>query len=511
MLRTLAFAFSLTLGLLLLAISSTAQDWQPVVKDKLYFYQADTSNHLTHQIQVDSAFTRNGHQVRLLNTGLHRCDTCSPGDLPVVGNPGRFRDTAYYHLDHAFFWQRKVVDSNGRYYFYGNQDFVIAPNQPEDSAWLFQPETGLTARIDSAYQAPIFGKLDSVKRIKLSSGATMRLTKNHGILLFPDVKQKISYRLKGIQDSSRHGTTFGFRAIYDFEVGDVFQYKARGLADPQQRYEKTISRLRIKDKKVRGDTFIYQVAAKNLVDYGRTKLLSSRTNWLKFYPGGRLPYTSQYESVGFDQANRFPGEAIQGSEYREAEPVFRSSEKALATSCRITVDSNGRLTKTLGRMAPGKTPNFYLRVRDSIYQTQGNVSGQYVKRFKKGLGLIYHDFFFFETGSSRKLMGYVKGSDTVGTIYSDQKFKRLATGISHSQRPSIQTYPNPVRQNLYIANLMPGQTAEIRVYNQMGQVVKTQTTHRTRAQLGMAELEPGLYILKIEDGEQVRQRKVLKR
>jgi hypothetical protein len=45
----------------------------------------------------------------------------------------------------------------------------------------------------------------------------------------------------------------------------------------------------------------------------------------------------------------------------------------------------------------------------------------------------------------------------------------------------------------------------------MGQVVQTQTTRGTQTQLNVDELEPGLYILKIEDGEQVRQRKVLKR
>lgn len=66
------------------------------------------------------------------------------------------------------------------------------------------------------------------------------------------------------------------------------------------------------------------------------------------------------------------------------------------------------------------------------------------------------------------LMAYVKSGDTVGTIYSDQHFKQMATGIAKQKKSTIQAYPNPVRQTLHITNLAPAQPAELRLFKQMG-------------------------------------------
>ena len=491
-------------GLLLTALSAHSQDWAPINKDKTYYYQADTANHITHQLQVDSTYSRNGNQVQVLNTGLQRCDTCSADNLPVVGEL-RDIDTIYYHIDHPFFWQRKVVDSQNRYYFYGNRDFILAPDAPKDSTWPFRPGGNVTASIDSVYQTSIFGRSDSVKRIRLSSGQTLRLTKNHGILAFPKVQDGVRYRLTGIGCAKQLGNTLSFKAIYDFQVGDVFQYEYNPFPRPRELYRGSITKKEILEKDAGPDTLAYKVESKGL-----RKILGGRE-----YFGVDTSYT-EIKPNGFN--NCYPGEVFTKADSlgtsRTAPPLYPNPDTVkIVTSCQLTVGSNGRLTKTIGHRGYGSGPlNYYRQVKGSIYLAQSDVRGSYSKTFKEGLGLTSHGWFIFEIGSSKQLTGYVKGNETVGKVLSDKRMRERAySSVSIPSEDAVKAYPNPVQQTLYLENLSPAQTAELRLYNQMGQLVSQRRRKGGKAHLSLEGLEPGLYILRIKDGQNLIQRKVLKR
>lgn len=499
---TLPFLLAL---LLLTGSNATGQSWAPVSKDQVYYYQADTADHITHQLQVDSTYSRNGNQVQVLNTGLQRCDTCSADNLPVVGDPGRI-DTVYYHIDHPFFWQRTVVDSQNRYYFYGNRDFILAPDAPKETTWPFRPDTSVTARIDSTYQTSVFGRTDSVKRIRLSSGQTLLLTKNHGIMEFPAVQDGIHYQLTGIKsDTNRMGNTFGFKEIYDWQVGDVFQYKYDPFPRPRDFYRGSTTKREILEKNISTNKVTYKVESKELksVKYrsGTREALVVDTSYIKFTTN----------SLG----DCYPGEVLQNSDIDDwGLPPLRSEDSNMVTRCRLTVDSNGRLTKTIGakRNFSDRPINYYKQARGTIHQAQGSVNGDYGKQFKEGLGLTSHYQFYFEAGSYRKLIGYMKGDSTVGKVLSDQRIReRDDVGVSGALESPTIVYPNPVQRTLHLENLSPAHAAEIRLYNQMGQRVRQYQQAGAKARINTAGLEPGLYILKIQDGSDFIQRKVLKR
>lgn len=517
--RTTCYTLTLTIGFLLMAVSASSQDWQPVDKDKLYFYQADTADHITHQLQVDSVKDRKGRDIKYLNMGLEKCDTCQ-GLTRITG------DEIFYRIDEPFFWQRSVEYFRNAYYFYGHYDFKLNPYSPVDSPWRFRTDTsGITAHIDSVYEASVLGRADSIKRIQVSNGKTITLTKRHGILAFPAFEGDVHYRLKGVRGDTSRGKTFAFRNTYDFQPGDVFCYRIGDGSKGDNIYLGSDKQVRILDKTPGKRTLTYTVATatleKSRISATDTLFALRRdtTTW-QFKPKQQLPYEPKGAPRIHDQAHLHPQEAIGGATLKDEDPI-PDENFTFYYGCRFTLDTNDRLTKILGGEKPfnDSVPTYLKQLASDpskpwygFYPVRKYVNGYYKKQFKRGLGLT--DFYVntdLRESYRIEMIGYVKQGDTVGTVYSDLQAREGRTGREAISRPAIQCYPNPVQQTLYLKNLSPAQTAELRLYNQMGQLVSQRRRKGGNAHLSLEGLKPGLYILRIKDGQKLIQRKVLKR
>lgn len=497
-----------------------------MVKDKIYFYQADTADQITHQLQVDSFKDRKGRDDYYLNEGINKCDTCRGGVLTKLTG-----DSIFYRVDEPFFWQRRMDYRLGAYRFSGKHDFQVKPYKALDSSWLFRTDAdqpgvdSITARIDSTYEVNLFGSTDSVKQIRLSDGRTIQLTKQHGILAFPGFEADVRYKLKGVRSDTSKGKTFAFRSTYDFEPGDVFHYRITDGSKGDNIYLGSEKQIRILDKMLGDTTLTYRVAIatleKSRVSASDTLFALRRdtTTW-HFRPRQELPYDPKGAPAIHDKAHVHPREAVGGATLKDEDPI-PGQNFFYYYGCRFSRDAQNRLTKTIGGYKPfnDSVPKYLKQMASDsgaaglgFYQVKKYVDGYYKKQFKRGLGLT--DFYInsdLRESYRIQMTGYVKAGDTVGTVYSDLEAREGRTGRTEHNAPRLHLYPNPVHHSLTIANLSAAQPAKLRLFNQMGQVVQTQTTRGTQTQLNVDELEPGLYILKIEDGEQVRQRKVLKR
>ena len=508
--------------LLVMAINGHSQNWQPINKDKVYYYQADTADHLTHQLQVDSVRTGDDSKVHFLNLKLDECDTCGGGILTRLTG-----DTAFYRVDYPFFWQRQMADSSADdlHYFFGFEDFALAPHKALDSSWQFRLFSDVTAQIDSVYEAKLFGTTDSVKRMVTANKDTFEVSKNHGIITFPNLNNDVSYHLKGIRDSVLSGKGFGFRAVYDFNTGDAFQYEITDSSEEDNLYLGATMQIHILEKTVTAEGFSYKAAIGTLE---KTRISNTDTvkglNWdtttLTFTRGGKLPYDIKNFPDIHDQSEAYPNQALLESNIKDKNPI-PGENTIFRLGCLLSVDSQGRVAKTIGGEPPINDRPYYPRQLESdpfevsvgFFTAATYIGGYYKKAFKEGLGLT-HFYVQYKLRESFRLdmTGYVKGDDTFGTFYANlEDRERMLKRSAPSGISNIRLYPNPVQHTLHITNLSPAQTAEIRLYNQMGQLVSRHRQKGEKAHLTLEGLEPGLYILRIKDGQKLIQRKVLKR
>ena len=498
-----------------------AQDWQPVNTDKVYYYQADTADHLTHQLQVDSVQRGDGSKVQFLNLKLDECDTCGGGALTRLTG-----DTTFYRVDYPFFWQRQVIDStaNDFYYFAGFEDFVLAPHKPLNSTWQFRLFRDVSAQIDSVYETSLFGTTDSVKRMVVANRDTFEISKNHGIITFPNLTNNISYHLKGIRDSFLRGKGFGFRAVYDFNPGDAFQYEITDSSEEDNLYLGATKQIHILEKTVTSDGFSYKAAIGTLEktrisNTDTIKGLSWDTTTLTFKRGGELPYDIKNFPVIHDQSEAYPNQAILEKKIQDKNPI-PGDNTIFRLGCLLSVDSQGRVAKTIGGEPPINDRPYYPRQLESnpfeftvgFYTAAGYIGGYYKKAFKEGLGLTeFYVQYKLKESFRLEMTGYVKGNDTTGTFYPDlEDRERLLNRSKPGDREKVKVYPNPVQQNLRINKLSTAQAARVRVLNQTGQVMKELSIKGSKGHVTFNRLKPGLYVVQIQDGQQLLRRKVIK-
>jgi hypothetical protein len=87
------------------------------------------------------------------------------------------------------------------------------------------------------------------------------------------------------------------------------------------------------------------------------------------------------------------------------------------------------------------------------------------------------------------------------------------TGIPDLNKAGFSTYPNPVRDVLTIrADKDTDMAGNIRIYSQTGALVvnKVLSSGKTEVTLNVAALKPGVYILSVGEGKNVRQTRFIK-
>ena len=411
--------YRIFLVLCLYAGAAGAQNWLPLTPSDRYSFRQSDSLLISNVIQVDSLqLFPSGDLLLFLNKVVADCDTCmfQPGKL---SNQGQFlQKTATRKPD-------------SRWIFSGKNTFVLFPLASPGSTWIFDTLQNVGATVQGAFAFEVFGEADSIKTIQLSDGRQIILSKNHGLLRFPDGNEGAAYLLTGIPTRNLGENLPDWKDLYDFNSGDVLEYESNRSWDPGTASNLgTLMKRRIIQRSNDADTLVYTVETfvrHALQLFGPTMYSYHHSigQW-RIHPALSEPWT-----------DGSPGQFFQAPE---------SPNGPQGSHVHWLTDTLYGLSHTLG--IPRNPFDWgpcalYAAPESSAEQVLpcdacGSV---FYRQHAAGLGLVRHAISCFEVWDYGELRAWVKNGDTTGVITPDSSF--LVSAVNEPLAVPVSIMPNP--------------------------------------------------------------------
>jgi len=421
--------YFIILGIIVLNLSGFSQNWEILNSNRIYNYTHSDSAFITHTIWIDSTGLSGSDSCYYLNTIASHCDTCT--------------DTTYYLAYQPQFLQRQMIKyADSSLSFTDTATFILKPFATLGQNWVFDNTNNINANISAIYADSIFGFADTVKTIMLSNGDSILISKLFGIIHFPDFYGGGYYTLSGIDNENIGERVPGFYEIFDFNIGDIFQYEHYSYAGGVKMSSTTnTEKHTILSKQIMNDTIRYEI--ERLGYY----VLS---NNIGTYP------TQYYSEITFKDYINIPSAYYPDFGYSSPSAYYCNfyNQKMIFwdsphyTISRFNIDTMGIFTKECGIFYD----YWYLGGSGAYYNLNGNIlipNGPEVFHlsYKESLGMTDYRLYWFEGATHVTMLGYVKGTDTVGTVYSDA----IMTGINLNKSiANINIYPNPTTGKITI-------------------------------------------------------------
>jgi hypothetical protein len=494
----------LTLFFIAFSYASQAQSWSVINATDKFNYRLDNDNVVSATIWSDSLRVNGTDTIFFLNRIL--CDSCAT----VIGGPAQC-DTCYGLKNQPQFLQRKCMVAANAIQFFDTGNVVLHPFAILNDSWIFDSAQSITATVISENIDSVFGSADSIKMILLTTGDTIVLSQNFGLLQYPNGYGHNSYyRLTGIEGRNLGEKIPKYADFFNFDVGDMFEYHGR------------YSYL--------GGSFCYPDAA---CDYIRKITIISRSQsgdtlnygFTGLYRESCIDPTSPFSTVcithsalsGVDQyidssgnwLNRsYPNQAIKLENLFDYPDLPCLDNDSAYDFVKMRKDTNLRVSKYIGMDNTECLPNFFnchYQYESEIYRHSdtlffNNAPWEYAQAAATGLGITNYVWGrCFEGGVEEFLVAYRKGNDTVGVFTLDSL---LVLGVEERDfSKNIIVYPNPVNTtvNVHLTIYMKG---EILITDIRGKTLIEQNLNGNKATIDTGHLSNGLYflIIKYQDG-----------
>ncbi len=448
-----------------------AQPWSPLKLKEKFNFNTNGLNFITNTIWTDSVKIAGGDSVFYLNRIVTNCDTCSIW-FKWSNQPD-------------FLKSRMIRKTGGIYNFRTPGSVVIKTLAKTGDTWLYDTLANITAHIVSAGVEPVFGIPDSVKEIQLSTGSTVRLSKNFGVLQFPLPATGSSPGiLEGIEGRDVGQLVPKFREIYNFNPGDIYQYSGKSMSYAVGGGSGYLEKIKILGKD-------------STLGYYSYSILRYYCSWSLSVQGipGDTTHLYSYDTLTFvdsvaNLANYYPNQLVEN-------PISPLMCGPNTNYFKVTNDVNQLYTKWAGSYNFGDDAATYLhgtswnppKPRDLLVPGPVMI---YMNSFKPTLGNTWFHIMVFEWEEERELVGYIKNGDTTGIIYPDGL---LLQGMKQEARhPALIIYPNPAHDYLQLSSdgIPAGASVEIR--NSKGQLVMQRPWS---SRIGISTLIPGAYVIRI--------------
>lgn len=197
----------LCLTSLLAAPSLHAQNWTIVNPDWHYHYIIhdssgnETPDYDAYTIRVDSQ----QQNLSFLHPIIEETDS------------GRYINRA------LFLGKRQAFRLDGSTCFYGSSNILFLP--PPANAWLLDTAANISVNSVNLIAREIYGIMDSVRQLILSSGDTIEQSKAYGILRYPKgYGQNSYYHQIGINGAEKGFQFPTHKDFYNFSIGDSFEH-----------------------------------------------------------------------------------------------------------------------------------------------------------------------------------------------------------------------------------------------------------------------------------------------
>lgn len=205
--------------LLVIALSGLnlqAQNWAVFNPNYRYNYSLESEGYTTAVVFADSNFTSGSNAIYSLNRIVVKCNMSQPSmQIQGCSNPN------YWLGNQPQFLQRRIVYSGQDYRLSDTGNYIIKHRAAIGAPWTFNATYSITAQVQSEVLKNIFGVLDSVRIILLSTADTILLSKQFGIIKYPaEFGQHKYYKLRGIENKASYDVT----ALHGEKVPNFYDF-----------------------------------------------------------------------------------------------------------------------------------------------------------------------------------------------------------------------------------------------------------------------------------------------
>ena len=454
-------------------------------------YQHADSAYISHTIWVDSAIVEGADSVFFTNRIVK--------DVP--GNP-----EIVLRNQPQFFGKYLVKQQYGFYLIGDPYNYTIYAYGDLGESWSFTGTSGISAEVTSLFTESVFGVTDSVKVISLSDGNEIKLTKNFGILQFPDFENGGYFELVGIQDTEFGESVPGFWEIYDFEVGDVFQYTGEVGGGSSMYIDYYTKKYTIEAKIIQDDQINYSIFG-----YRNGYYWDLGSPWNSYGYSEVIEEDVIYNLEDDHYINLYPNQITRLWDGW----CSQSYDENTYAKCKIYKDTNQVIKKQVGfkfKEGYGNTIGELYAIPNEFTDTLLRFiepfppEGAIGITIKKNLGITEFIAYYFEDQDLFQLEGYIKNGDTVGTITPDSL---LFSSIKDERDlEDIRPYPNPAKEQITFLNLQIGKNPGLSIHllGLDGKFVQEFQPNNQTNSFSVSDLKPGLYIYTITQNQEIIKR-----
>ncbi len=466
---------------LLIAFTIHAQNWSPILTSQKMNYQHSDSAYITNTIWVDSVEIDNNDSLFYLNRIVK--------DVP--DNP------EIVLRNQAQFLSKTLIKQEGGVYLCTDPfDYLLLTKAGSGDTWNFT--NSISAEVTNITQDDVFGIQDSVKTISLSDGNEIRLSKNFGIIKFPDFENGGYYELVGIQDTELGESVPGFWEIYDFEVGDVFQLN-RQESSGMGSYNFT-EKIRIDSKEVLSTGFDYYTY---IIRSGEYYDPVSNEYYQLIYDYYSDFYFLDSTSIAEDSFNN---ELVKLADISETPDIFYSRTKFFLDSLGIPYRSIGNNTQNGSNphnLYQEQSPENDTLLSNNIWIDEGLV---YIE-FQQNLGVVYYDYYADEASDDYHMEGYIINGDTIGIITPDSILLLVGIKDITINNNIFILYPNPCKNKVNFKTNAEEIAFPIKLElrNIHGLIVKETLISTKEGQVDISQISEGIYFYTIKSGNKIMQ------
>ena len=474
--------------LLICGLAGNAQDWALINPAYRYNYSDDGTDTISNQIRVMDVDTLGPDSFRFaLNPIALTCDPCS--DVPPGCNSGgsgsRIGQPQLFGLG-------AEVDGNS-WLLLGHDTLLILADALVGTSWT--GPAGIEGTVASAAEQMVLSELDSVKTVEFSNGASLTLSKGHGIIAYEG--NGGSHALVGIQGGMDAGERLPTMIdFFDYQPGDILQYHGTTDGTDGVCYDQGVY--------TRKYRILSRVEGIDRTDLEVREVLHQQT-WASPLIGGGGCSSSEYGWIDtLDLGivhDRWTEENFLGSSWMDhlwpqafAPPPPEGQYSGAfgsdyhGSQWKTYIDDEGRYVfEPAGNGEPmWMRPAFIECAQDTTYWSVSDyIGGRYVE----GIGRTYGMYFVFEHAGEEFLEGYFINGVEYGTIDPDDIILGSQPDI-HANEPPL--YPNPADDLIQPAQTTPD--PKYRIADLQGRIMSTGTLS-TSGHITVRSLPPGGYLL----------------
>ena len=432
--------------LLTLSLTSKSADWESFDFNHTYNFNKTDSFSTLITVYLDSTTSEGSETVYHLNQA---CTYYS--FLSIKRNQ-------------QFLQQKVKIDSTGKYWFIGDQEFGIDAKKNVGESFDFMPSKNIEATIDSIYLGYVLGEIDSLKRIILTSMDTIIVSKKHGIIYFQVPNEQITYSLKGIQDLGLGESTLKQEDFIGYHVNDIYYYLEMSGQEsyPGVSYFKSYFTKEIISRKILDDA-IEVIVSVHQRDSNLIAKISEDTLVLV------LKDTSFMDTILFTlETNHF----LNSHNFEKSD--FRYLNGAVIFGVDTTFKSNSKSINTM--------------------YFNGNGTSWIDENWALGVGLVMNYYEWYYSGGSNYGSSFEQlvGLNRNGTLYGKEFKHGSIINVVETSEELFKFMPNPV---VDILNIIPNSSEpyHIKIYNELGILVYEKMNLTGEQTVNFATFGQGLY------------------